>query len=61
MLCILFGCNEFALISCFFIYNFHPNIIYINLQVLHFAADHLHLVRNAAEPNQQKLQLQLRR
>lgn len=40
MLCILFGCNEFALISCFFIYNIHPNIIYINLQVLHFAADH---------------------
>lgn len=45
MLCILFGCNEFALISCFFIYNIHPNIIYINLQVLHFTADHLHLVR----------------
>lgn len=36
-------------------------MIYINLQVLHFAADHLHLVRNAAEPYQQKLQLQLRR
>lgn len=49
MLCILFGCNEFVLIFCFFIYNFYFNIIYINLKVLYFVVDYF--VRNVVELN----------